>query len=71
MKPWKFRDQSGKLDLTFEPFKERLAQTNLAIIFSEVHQMFGHYNGTVVADNGEVIPIKNLIGFAEEHHARW
>jgi hypothetical protein len=71
MKPWKFRDQFGRLDLTFEPFKERLAQTNLAIIFSEVHQMFGHYNGTVTADNGEVIPILNLIGFAEEHHARW
>jgi hypothetical protein len=71
MKPWKFKDQAGRLDLSFEPFKERLAQTKLAIIFSEVHQMFGHYNGTAVADNGEVIPIKNLVGFAEEHHARW
>jgi hypothetical protein len=41
------------------------------VIFSEVHQMFGHYNGEVVADNGEVIKITDLVGFAEEHHARW
>jgi hypothetical protein len=29
------------LDLTFTPFKERIAQTKLGIIDSEVHQMFG------------------------------
>ena len=71
MKPWKFSDPEGRLDLTFTPFKERVAQTNLGIIFSEVHQMFGRYNGKAVADNGEAIQIKDLIGFAEEHHARW
>jgi hypothetical protein len=71
MKPWHFTDNEGRLDLTFTPFKERLARTNLGIIYSEVHQMFGHYDGKVVADNGEVIPIKELVGFAEEHHARW
>ena len=71
MKPWKFSDAEDRLDLTFTPFKERLAQTNLGIIFSEVHQMFGRYNGKAVADDGEVIQIKDLIGFSEEHHARW
>lgn len=71
MKPWKFNDQEGRLDLTFTPFKERVACTNLGIIFSEVHQMFGRYNGKAVADNGESIKIEDLTGFAEEHHARW
>ncbi|GAB4503598.1 MAG: DUF2804 domain-containing protein [Anaerolineales bacterium] len=71
MKPWHFTDNQGRLELTFTPFKERLARTNLGIIFSEVHQMFGRYNGQVVSDQGEVIPVKDLIGFAEEHHARW
>jgi hypothetical protein len=71
MKPWKFNDPEGRLNLTFTPFKERIAQTNLGIIFSEVHQMFGRYNGKAVAADGEVIKIKDLIGFAEEHHARW
>jgi hypothetical protein len=71
MKPWKFTDQEDRLELTFTPFKERIATTRLGIIDSEVHQMFGRYNGKVVADDGEVIQINDLIGFAEEHHARW
>jgi len=71
MKPWKFSDTKGRLDLTFTPFKDRTATTNLAIITSQVHQMFGRYNGTVISDDDEKIQIKDLIGFAEEHHAKW
>ncbi len=68
---WEFNDNQGRLELTFVPFKERLARTDLGIIFSEVHQMFGCYSGRVVADDGEVIRLEGLIGFAEEHRARW
>ncbi len=71
MHPWHFTDDEGRLDLTLVPFKERVARTNLGVIFSEVHQMFGRYQGRVVADDGEVISIQGLIGFAEEHQARW
>lgn len=71
MKPWVFKDNQGRLSLEFVPFTERVAVTNLGIIFSEVHQMFGRYHGTVVTDQGETVEIKDLIGFAEEHHARW
>ena len=71
MKPWKFTDIENRLDLTFTPFKDRLAETNLGIITSKVHQMFGRYNGFVLTDEGERIEIKDLIGFAEEHHAKW
>ncbi len=71
MKPWKFTDSSQRLNLDFVPFKDRTARTNLGVIFSEVHQMFGRYSGQVVSDSGEVLRIENLIGFAEEHHARW
>jgi hypothetical protein len=71
MKPWKFTDSENRLDLVFTPFKDRTARTSLGIIDSEVHQMFGRYNGKLVADNQEIIQIKDLIGFAEEHHARW
>ena len=71
MKPWKFTDTENRLDLTFTPFKDRLAETNLGIITSKVHQMFGRYNGFVFTDEGERIEIRDLIGFAEEHHAKW
>jgi hypothetical protein len=71
MKPWEFADNQGRLALTFTPFKERLATTHLGIIDSEVHQMFGRYSGRIAADDGEEIVLADLIGFAEEHHARW
>ena len=46
-------------------------EINLGVIASEVHQLFGRYRGTARTDDGEVIRIDDLIGFAEEHHARW
>lgn len=71
MQPWTFTDRAERLHLTFTPFRERVAKTNLALITSEVHQLFGHYNGSVVTDAGETVEIRDLLGFAEEHQARW
>jgi hypothetical protein len=71
MKPWHFSDNQNCLNLTFTPFKERLAKTSLGLIDSEVHQLFGRYNGHATTEAGDVILVKDLIGFAEEHHARW
>jgi hypothetical protein len=71
MKPWKFKDNQGRLNLEFIPFKDRTATTRLFVINSEVHQMFGRYYGRVTADDGEEIELDGLIGFAEEHKARW
>ncbi len=71
MRPWRFTDNEGRLELTFTPFCERVARTNLGLIFSEVHQMFGRYTGQARLDDGQVVELRDLIGFAEEHHARW
>ncbi|MBN2005821.1 MAG: DUF2804 domain-containing protein, partial [Anaerolineae bacterium] len=71
MRPWRFRDNEGRLDLTFTPFRERVARTALGIIASEVHQMFGRYTGRARLDGGEEIALRDVIGFAEEHRARW
>jgi len=70
-KPWRFQDNQGRLNLDFVPFKDRFAATKLLVIDSEVHQLFGQYSGQVVMDDGEEIQVEGLIGFAEEHRARW
>lgn len=69
--PWTMKSPDGRLDLVFTPFFERVAKTDALILRSEVHQMFGHYNGRVVTDEGETLVITDLIGWAEEHNARW
>ena len=69
--PWKMVSPDGRLELVFTPFFERVAKTDALVLRSEVHQMFGRYNGKAVTDNGEVLEIKDLVGWAEEHNARW
>lgn len=69
--PWTMRSPDDRLNLVFTPFFERVAKTDALILKSEVHQMFGRYNGWVVTDEGERIEITNLVGWAEEHNARW
>lgn len=71
MNPWKMHSPDGRLDLVFQPFKERVARSDLLVLSSEVHQMFGRYSGTVRTDQGETLHIENQIGWAEEHHAKW
>lgn len=71
MKPWQMKSEDGRLELEFVPFFERVAKTNALVLASEVHQMFGRYSGAMITDDGEKIVIDGLIGWAEEHHARW
>jgi hypothetical protein len=71
MQPWRMVSPDGRLDLEFVPFLDRTAATNLLVITSEVHQMFGRYDGTAQTDEGDRIHLDGLVGFAEEHHARW
>jgi hypothetical protein len=70
-RPWKMTAPDGRLELDFVPFVERVAKTDFKVLSSEVHQMFGRYHGAVTADDGEVIRLDGLVGFAEEHHAKW
>lgn len=69
--PWTMKSGDGRLDLVFTPFLERVAKTDLKILASEVHQMFGKYNGILITDQGVKIEVKDLIGWAEEHKAKW
>lgn len=72
MKPWKLTTEGSKrVELTFTPIFERVATTDAAVIQSSVHQMVGHFNGTIVSDEGESIEIKQLFGWAEDHMAKW
>jgi len=71
MRPWHIADPATAIDLTFTPFMERVAVSNLWLIRSEVHQLFGHYDGHITTSDGEIIPIHNLVGWAEDHVAHW
>lgn len=66
LKPWLFKDDQGRLELTMTPILDRQDNTNLLIIKNIGHQVFGKFNGYVILDNGEKKEIVNQIGFAEK-----
>lgn len=72
MKPWKVTSKfSDQVQLSFSPFFERISSTDAKVIKSEVHQMFGYYNGKIRLANDDILVIKQLLGSAEEHVAKW
>ncbi len=72
MEPWTVRTPgSNRIDVRFQPFFERVAKTDLLVVRSEVHQVFGHYAGSVETAEGERVSLDGLIGWVEHHEARW
>ncbi len=71
MQPWHISSPSGSIDLTFTPIMERVATSNLLILSSQVHQLFGHYAGTMRTAAGEELAVNKMLGWAEDHLAKW
>ena len=71
MKKWTFTSDDGRLNLDFEPVIDRASLTDVGIIKSDQHQVFGRFTGTVILDDGTPFRIKNLLGFAEKVTNKW
>jgi hypothetical protein len=72
MAPWTMKSTlTPAVDLKFVPFYERVACTDAVVIRSEVHQMIGKYYGKLLPIGKPEIMIDGVVGWAEEHHARW
>jgi len=70
-KPWHIRTQAtDRLDLTFTPFFEHVSGVNLLALASEGHQCFGRFSGRLRFDD-DVVEVDSLLGWSEEHKARW
>jgi len=70
-KPWSIHATSSRaIELEFVPFYDRHAKSNLILLYSDVHQMLGRYNGTIRVGRN-AYNVKNAVGWAEDHIARW
>lgn len=70
LKPWTFTSKNGDINLTFEPLIDRYSNTNVLIIQSKQHQVFGRFSGSIKVE-GKEYKFSNLIGFAEKVKNRW
>lgn len=71
MLPWKITSSDGRFEMDFIPIIDRFSNTDIGIIGSNQHQVFGVYTGKLVLDNGKEINIKNFLGFAEKVVNKW
>ncbi len=71
MKRWRISDEDGRLDLVFDPIVDRSSVTDMVLIKSVQHQLFGSYSGSLKLDDGTIITLDGAIGFAEEVFNRW
>ncbi len=71
LSPWTFTDSEGRLELTFEPIMDRCMKTDLLVICSDQHQVFGRFSGKAVLDDGRELKIEKLTGFAEKVRNKW
>ncbi len=69
MQPWTIRGQ--RVDLRFTPVVHHHHHFNRWLISSRGDQCFGHFDGEVVTDSGERVPVAKVWGLAEEVHRRW
>ena len=66
MKPWRFTDNEGRLEVVMEPLLDRQDTMNLGIIKNLGHQVFGKMSGYFILDDARKIKFKDVIGFAEK-----
>lgn len=71
MNKWHITSPDGRVNLIFTPEKERIAKTDIKLVKSEVHQMFGRYSGQLLMDNSLTFNVDNIRGAIEDHHAKW
>jgi hypothetical protein len=71
LKPWKFTSDDGRFEMDFEPIIDRNSYTDLKLIVSEQHQVFGKMTGTMILDDGTKVQLKDFLCFAEKVHNKY
>lgn len=72
LEPWRILDDEGRLDLVFSPSFDRSDLIDVAhVVMSDQHQVFGTFAGSAVLDDGTILALENLRGFAEDVHNKY
>ncbi|MDE6259881.1 MAG: DUF2804 domain-containing protein [Oscillospiraceae bacterium] len=71
MSPWRFTSDDGRFEMDFVPVLDRASCTDVKLIKSDQHQVFGRFSGTAVLDDGTRLEVRDLMGFAEKVENKW
>lgn len=68
-RPWSVTGDG--LEVHFRPFHLRKAVTDLGLVASRIHQVFGEFSGRARAPGGDWVDLDGLLGIAEDAAHRW
>ena len=68
---WTITDNENRLNMVFKPIIDRKDVTDIGIIASKQHQVFGTFSGSVTLDDGYVLEFYDKLGFAEKVFNKW
>lgn len=71
LKPWSFKSEDGRFDATLTPAFDQSNATNVGVFSTKTIKAQGTVSGRVVLDDGTVIEMAGLQGFAEYSVRRW
>ena len=71
LSPWTFTSDDGRFEMDFVPVLDRASCTDVKLIKSDQHQVFGKFTGRAILDDGTEIKIKDFPGFAEKVENKW
>ncbi len=71
LEPWRFASDDGRLEMDFVPVLDRKSRTDLKLLCSDQHQVFGRFTGRAVLDGGQTVALRDFPGFAEKVYNKW
>ncbi|OBP13904.1 hypothetical protein A5320_14610 [Rheinheimera sp. SA_1] len=68
---WQIRTLCDELTLDFTPLFCRQEKVQAGLLASNFRQYVGHYQGEIRLRDGQVLQLKQCLGLAEDHYAKW
>lgn len=69
--PWTVESPDGSLQLVLSPTYDKHSRTELGVLGTQTHQVFGRWSGRFGPPGEDPIEFDGLVGFAEESRSRW
>ncbi len=68
---WTFTSDDGRFEMAFRPDLDRVSCTDVKLIKSDQHQVFGKFTGRATLDDGTILTVHDFPGFAEKVENKW
>lgn len=71
MRPWRLHSADGRVALVFTPEGMHVERVKALVLATNFRQLFGRFTGTLTTAGGERVAIGAMLGFCEDHYAKW